>query len=154
MNLTDIPARYYFDTSIFGGYFDVEFSNETRILFNYVTEGKIICLVSDLIAKELISAPSRVSALFNNLPGQFKENLLVTQEITIIAEEYINQKVVGKTNRDDCIHIATATIYHANALVSWNFKHIVNSNRIKGYNHINSLHGLPEISIKSPREII
>jgi len=98
MNLTDIPARYYFDTSIFGGYFDVEFSNETRILFNYVTEGKIICLVSDLIAKELISAPSRVSALFNNLPGQFKESLLVTQEITILAEEYINQKVVGKTN--------------------------------------------------------
>ena len=154
MNLIDIPARYYFDTSIFGGYFDEEFSAETRALFNQVTEGKIICLFSDLIAKELNSAPSRVRELFDNLPTQSKESLLVNQEIAILAEEYINQKVVGKTSRDDCIHIATATIYHANALVSWNFKHIVNSNRIIGYNQVNSLHGLPEITIKSPREII
>lgn len=154
MNLTDIPARYYFDTSIFGGYFDDEFSAETRALFNQVNEGKIICLFSDLIAKELNSAPSRVRELFDNLPTQSKESLLVNQEIAILAEEYINQKVVGKTSIDDCIHIATATIYHANALVSWNFKHIVNSNRIIGYNQVNSLHGLPEITIKSPREII
>lgn len=154
MNLTDIPARYYFDTSIFGGYFDDEFSAETRALFNQVNEGKIICLFSDLIAKELNSAPSRVRELFDNLPTQSKESLLVNQEIAILAEEYINQKVVGKTSKDDCIHIATATIYHANALVSWNFKHIVNSNRIIGYNQVNSLHGLPEITIKSPREII
>jgi predicted nucleic acid-binding protein len=154
MNLTDIPARYYFDTSIFGGYFDDEFSAETRALFNQVNEGKIICLFSDLIAKELNSAPSRVRELFDNLPTQSKESLPVNQEIAILAEEYINQKVVGKTSRDDCIHIATATIYHANALVSWNFKHIVNSNRIIGYNQVNSLHGLPEITIKSPREII
>ena len=118
MNLTDIPARYYFDTSIFGGYFDDEFSAETRALFNQVNEGKIICLFSDLIAKELNSAPSRVRELFDNLPTQSKESLLVNQEIAILAEEYINQKVVGKTSRDDCIHIATATIYHANALVS------------------------------------
>lgn len=154
MNLTDIPARYYFDTSIFGGYFDDEFSAETRALFNQVNEGKIICLFSDLIAKELNSAPSRVRELFDNLPTQSKESLLVNQEIAILAEEYIIQKVVGKKSRDDCIHIATATIYHANALVSWNFKHIVNSNRIIGYNQVNSLHGLPEITIKSPREII
>ena len=146
--------RCYFDTSIFGGYFDDEFSAETRALFNQVNEGKIICLFSDLIAKELNSAPSRVRELFDNLPTQSKESLLVNQEIAILAEEYINQKVVGKTSRDDCIHIATATIYHANALVSWNFKHIVNSNRIIGYNQVNSLHGLPEITIKSPREII
>lgn len=154
MNLTDVPARYYFDTSIFGGYFDDEFSTETRVLFNQVSDGKIICLFSDLILKELNSAPRRVRELFNNLPTQSKESLLVNHEITILAEEYINQKVVGKTSRDDCIHIATATIYHANALISWNFKHIVNSNRIIGYNHVNSQQGLPEITIKSPREII
>lgn len=41
MNLTDVPARYYFDTSIFGGYFDDEFSTETRVLFNQVSDGKL-----------------------------------------------------------------------------------------------------------------
>jgi len=38
---------------------------------------------------------------------------------------------------DDCIHIATATIYKVDILVSWNFKHIVNVYWIRAYNSIN-----------------
>ncbi len=72
----------------------------------------------------------------------------------MLAHEYIIEKVVGETSLYDCIHIAAATVHQADALISWNFKHIVNSNRIIGYNHINSQRGLTHITIKSPREII
>ena len=146
--------RCYFDTSIFGGYFDDEFSKETHILFNQVIAGKIICLYSELTDEELDSAPSRVRELFNNLPSKYIKKIPINQQIINLAEEYITQKVVGKTSRDDCIHIAAATIHQADALISWNFKHIVNSNRIVGYNQVNSQNGLPKITIKSPREII
>jgi len=54
-----------------------------------------------------------------------------------MAEEYIREKVVGETSRDDCRHIACATINKVDYLVSWNFKHIVNVFRIRGYNSIN-----------------
>ncbi len=146
--------RCYFDTSIFGGYFDDEFSEDTHILFNQVITGKIICLYSELTDEELYSAPSRVRELFNNLPSKYIEKIPINQQILNLAEEYITQNVVGKTSRDDCIHIAAATIHQADALISWNFKHIVNSNRIVGYNQVNSQNGLPKIIIKSPREII
>jgi len=39
-------------------------------------------------------------------------------------------------------------------LASWNFKHIVNLNRIKGYNAINLKLGYPTIEIRSPLELI
>ncbi len=154
MNLTDVPARYYFDTSIFGGYYDDEFLFETNLIFEKVLSGEIICLYSEIIEEELKKAPSRVTKLFNNLNAKQKEKIHISDEILMLAHEYIIEKVVGETSLYDCIHIAAATVHQADALISWNFKHIVNSNRIIGYNHINSQRGLTHITIKSPREII
>jgi hypothetical protein len=154
MNLTDIPARYYFDTSIFGGYYDDEFLFETNLIFEKVLSGKIICLYSEIIEEELKKAPSRVTKLFNTLNDNQKEKIHISEEILMLAHEYITEKVVGETSLYDCIHIAAATVHQADALISWNFKHIVNSNRIIGYNHINSQRGLTQITIKSPREIL
>lgn len=71
-----------------------------------------------------------------------------------LADAYIAENVVGKTSREDCFHIALATIYKADVLVSWNFKHIVNVIRIRGYNAINMKLGYQTIDIRSPKEII
>jgi hypothetical protein len=65
---------------------------------------------------------------------------------------YITEKVVGKTSYADCLHIALATINRADFLVSWNFKHIVNIERIKGYNSINIKNCYKQLKIRSPRE--
>ena len=69
-----------------------------------------------------------------------------------MADEYINEKVVGQTSYADCLHIALATIYRADFLISWNFKHIVNVLRIRGYNSINIKNGYTQLEIRSPRE--
>jgi hypothetical protein len=71
-----------------------------------------------------------------------------------LALEYISAKVVGKTSYPDCLHIALATIYRADFLVSWNFKHIVNIQKISGYNSINIKNGYRQLEIRSPREFI
>ena len=62
--------------------------------------------------------------------------------------------MVGKTSRVDFFHIALATIHQVDILVSWNFKHIVNVQRIRGYNAVNMKLGYPTIDIRSPKEII
>jgi len=36
--------RLYFDTSVFGGVYDIEFQKETLQLFDMVKKGEIICL--------------------------------------------------------------------------------------------------------------
>jgi len=71
-----------------------------------------------------------------------------------LAKSYIEEKVVGKTSFADCVHIALATIYKVDYLISWNFKHIVNMERIRGYNSINLKLGYSILEIRSPREFL
>ena len=127
-----MQQRFYFDTSVFGGLFDLEFEEETALLFEKVTLGQIKCIYSNLTEAELTDAPERVRIFFENLQDKFKEKVMVTPEALKLAQTYVNEKVVGETSLDDCIHIATATLNKVDMLVSWNFKHIVNVYRIRG----------------------
>ena len=47
-----------------------------------------------------------------------------------------------------------ATINNVDVLASWNFKHIVNVFRIRGYNAINIKNGYIPLDIRSPKDII
>ena len=146
--------RFYIDTSVFGGMFDKEFETETKLLFEKVKQNEIICVYSNLTESELSNAPEKVRDFFDNIPAKFKEKVSVTPDALKLAETYVNEKVVGETSLDDCVHIATATISKVDFLVSWNFKHIVNVYRIRGYNSINLRLGYPALNIHSPKEIV
>ncbi len=149
-----MQQRFYFDTSVFNGLFDIEFEEETILLFEKVTLGQIKCIYSNLTESELTNAPERVRNFFENLQDEFKEKVIVTPEALQLAQKYVGEKVVGETSLDDCIHIATATLNKVDMLVSWNFKHIVNVYRIRGYNSINLRLGHGTLEIHSPKEIV
>ena len=149
----NIP-RLYFDTSVFGGVYDIEFQNETNLLFEMVKCGQIICVYSDLCEYELENAPEKVKEHFLSLDKKQTEFIEITEDINKLAEEYIKEKVVGETSIDDCRHIACATISKVDYLISWNFKHIVNIFRIRGYNAINIKNGHIQLDIRSPKDII
>ncbi len=146
--------RLYFDTSVFGGIFDIEFQHETELLFEMIKNGEIICVYSDLCEFELENAPEKVKTHFLSLDKNQTEFVEITEEINQLAQEYINEKVVGETSIDDCRHIACATINKVDYLISWNFKHIVNVFRIRGYNAINIKNGQIQLDIRSPKDII
>lgn len=149
-----MEQRFYFDTSVFGGLFDIEFEEETTLLFEKVTLGQIKCVYSNLTESELTNAPERVRNFFENIKDEFKEKVFVSPEGLKLAQIYVDERVVGETSLDDCIHIATATLNKVDMLVSWNFKHIVNIYRIRGYNSINLRLGYPILEIHSPKEIV
>ncbi len=146
--------RFYFDTSVFGGLFDAEFEEETALLFERVSFGQIKCVYSNLTESELTNAPQQVRDFFQSLKDEYKEKVLVTPEALRLAQTYIDEKVVGETSLDDCIHIATALLNKVDMLVSWNFKHIVNVYRIRGYNSINLRLGHGILDIHSSKEIV
>jgi len=149
-----MTKRVYIDTSVVGGQFDKEFSADTIPFFEAVTNGQIIIIVSDLLEAELLRAPQHVRDFLATLPAQQIESLRLTQDATNLADQYILGKVVGQTSRADCQHIAMATLAKVNVLVSWNFKHIVNLDKIRGYNGINFQLGHNMIEIRTPKEII
>jgi predicted nucleic acid-binding protein len=146
--------RFYFDTSVFGGVFDEEFAELTAALFEKVKLGQIICVYSDLSESELSKAPQKIIDFFNTLPNQYKFCIEVTSEALELAKTYISENVVGQTSFDDCVHIALATIHKVDILVSWNFKHIVNVYRIRGYNSVNLRMGYTPLEIRSPKDIV
>lgn len=146
--------KYYIDTSVFGGYFDTEFATITKRLFDEILKNKIIILYSEMTESELESSPENVKTFIKNLPKENVEYIEITEEVIYLADQYIEENVVNKTSRDDCIHIALATMNRADVLISWNFKHIVNLRRIRGYNAVNLKHGYPTIEIRSPQEMI
>lgn len=146
--------RIYLDTSVFGGYFDKEFMEFTQPLFERISNGDFVLLLSTMLDEELEFAPEMVKELISKLDDSFTEFLIDKDEAVDLATEYINEKVVGETSYADCLHIAIATIYQADILVSWNFKHIVNVERIRGYNSINIKNGYKQLDIRSPRELM
>ncbi len=147
-----VKQRIYIDTSVFGGHFDNEFKEHTIPLFERVKAGEFVILYSTVTQDELENAPENVKELVKNLKADLAEFIEITEEAVDLATEYITEKVVGQTSFADCLHIALATINRADFLVSWNFKHIVNIERIRGYNSINIKKGYKQLEIRSPRE--
>jgi predicted nucleic acid-binding protein len=148
------PIRIYVDTSVFGGFFDTEFDKETKVLFDKILKGEFKLIISDLTQNELIKAPENVRNLIIDLNIDDVEVIKISDEEINLAVNYISENVVGKTSLDDCIHIAAATINNVDLLVSWNFKHIVNVMRIRGYNAVNIKNGYKTIDIRSPKDLI
>ena len=146
--------RIYIDTSVVGGYFDEEFKEATSMLFQRLVKKEIIFIVSDLLDLELIDAPERVRLLLQKYSADSFERVPLTAEALQLADTYISEKVVGQTSVEDCRHIALATINRVDVLASWNFKHIVNLDRIKGYNSVNLRLGFSMIEIRSPKDLV
>ena len=149
-----MKQRLYIDTSVFGGHFDIEFAEFTIPLFERLNNGEFTLLFSTVTQDELENAPGNVKNLVRNIKTEHTEFLETTTETVDLATEYITEKVVGKTSYADCLHIALATINRADYLISWNFRHIVNVQRIRGYNAINLKNGYKLLEIRSPRDFV
>jgi hypothetical protein len=149
-----MKTRIYIDTSIVGGYFDDEFKEDTQSLFERVRNKEVIFIISSVLKQELSKAPENVKTLLDSYPEECFEYVPLTEDMVELADRYIVEKVVGKTSLEDCRHIAIATIAKADVLSSWNFKHIVNLQKIKGYNGVNLKMGYTAIEIRNPRELL
>ena len=79
--------------------------------------------------------------------------LPVTPEVLGLVAKYEAGKILGARWRADMQHIALATTAGVDALVSWNFKHIVRLEKIRLFNAVNVKSGYRVLSIRSPREV-
>jgi hypothetical protein len=142
----------YLENSVIGGYFDEEFEEFTQLLFENFKNG---------IYKPIISSHV-VAELENGAPDYVKDNLktidyieyAVNEEMLKLAEKYMEQNIVSKNYYGDALHIAIATVLGIDVLVSWNFKHIVNLNKIKSFNSVNLKEGYNILEIRTPREVV
>ena len=146
--------RVYADTSVFGGCFDDEFRAESVRFFEEVRSGRFVLVVSDVILDELGLAPESVRRILADQPASQVEFVTSSEESNGLKQAYLDAGIVGPASGNDAAHIALATIFGAELVVSWNFKHIVHFEKIAGYEGVNSLRGYRSPKIYSPREVV
>lgn len=145
--------RVYADTSVFGGVFDEEFDRASEAFFEGVKTQRFTLLISDLVREEIKAGPEKVRLVFNEtLP--LAEVLEVTAEAIELQDAYLDEGIVSQKYLPDALHVALATVGRASILISWNFKHIVNFQKIPLYNAVNILKGYDSMDIYSPLEVI
>lgn len=144
----------YIDTSVVGGVFDKEFELWTNLFFKSVEEKTYKIATSALLDAELEDAPEYVRNFLDGIPDEHRTEANYNEDAIALADIYQAEGIVGPTSLTDCRHIATATVNGINILASWNFKHIVNLNKIRLYNAVNLKSGYNVLEIRTPRELL
>jgi len=147
-------TRVYIDTSVIGGCLDQEFKEWSIKLFEEFKNGKKIAVISDITLDELELAPKKVKDILKQIPEKYLRIVESNPEIEDLAKQYIIRKAVSDKFYLDALHIAIATYFNVTVLSSWNFKHIVNLDRIIKYNSVNIEMGYKILEIRSPRDIL
>lgn len=145
--------RIYIDTSVLGGCFDEEFAPWSNGLMRDFRAGRLVPVLSDVTAAEIASAPEPVRDLHQEMLALAGAILPVTSEGLGLVAKYQAKEILAAKFLADMQHIALATIARVDALVSWNFKHIVRLEKIRLFNAVNIESGYRALSIRSPREV-
>lgn len=145
--------RIYVDTSVFGGCFDPEFELWSTRLMHLFHIGKYTAVVSDISQFEIGFAPNHIRQVLSEIPLAYLEIVKLSPEAQRLSEHYLKERIVNKRSLADTQHIAIATINRVDLLVSWNFKHIVNFDKIRLYNAVNLKYGYKILEIRNPRDL-
>jgi len=107
-----------------------------------------------LVVAEISKAPQDVRDGLISIIGEVGLPLLTETEETIkLAQDYIQEGIIPERFRDDARHIAIPVVYELDALISWNYRHMVNLKVKRAVNAINLKLGYRPIEILSPEEV-
>ena len=150
---SDRPLRVYIDASVFGGCFDDEFSGESLRFFDGLLSGRGVALISDILVAELMQVPEAVQGQLRKTLSHACERLALDRDIQELHNAYLKAGILSEKWSDDALHVAHATVARADVVVSWNFKHLVNPARIRGFNGVNTAFGFGPIVIMTPSDL-
>ena len=146
--------KIYLDTSVISHLFADDVPDkmaDTLALWEDLKAGKYVVVLSNVTIAELNKCGEpKKAAMFsciNEIPYEVVDE---TDDSLALAEDYLNFGVLREKSRDDCWHIAVATLAGCQYIVSWNFKHFVNIKTVNKVQAVNKMAGYPEISIVPP----
>ena len=150
--------KLYLETSLFNHYFDEDrgLAHESTVtLFKEIAAGKYEAFTSTYVTDELEKAPVEKRDKMIGLIVEYSIAVLApNDEAVMIADLYINEKIIPQKYRADGLHIAIATVNDLDMIISMNFQHIVKRKTKIGTGNINALNGFRAVEIYSPMEVV
>ena len=154
-----MKKRIYIETSIPSFYFEVRTEPEMVARRNWTRDWwdnyahKYELLISDPVFDELERGvypnQEEVLKLIDGLPF-----LSVEPEIIEIAKVYIANKTMPKDPTGDALHLALATYYKCDFLLTWNCNHLANANKFAHIERVNAMLGLVTPKMVTPLELL
>ncbi len=149
--------RLYLDTCVLGALLDREDArrvNVSRSLLRTISAGEHVVVISNVVQEELGEAPAELQRVILDEIGTIEFDLVLEEEEgRILFSAYEATQVVPSRYRNGLRHVAVATASLVDALVSWNFRHLVNVRTRRAVHAVNLRLGYPLVDIISPEEI-
>ena len=152
------PIRLYLETSVWSFYYADDAPEKrdiTRQFFQNYQENQYEIFISDEVLREVNQANPNVQLRLRELINKHEPKYIqFTEEAKILAEAYLDAKILPAKSEVDCRHAAIATVYELDALLSWNMKHLANYRRMQAINAINFSHGYTKhLNLMVPMEV-
>jgi hypothetical protein len=152
--------RLYLDSSILG--WSLNRSNPTRfaeanLLLQQIADRRFIGAYSWVSVQEIEAAPKHIAMrLWRKVEeaGLTRVPIRLRTNAEELSQIYCAKEIVPSNFKADALHIAVATLWKADALVSYNFEHIVSLEIMVKVNEVNKSLNLNEIFLCQPQEVI
>ncbi|MFZ3102940.1 MAG: PIN domain nuclease [Desulfitobacteriaceae bacterium] len=150
--------KIYLDTSVISHLQADDVPEKMAITLKFwddVKAGQFDVYISEVTEAEIADCPEpKKTVLGEHLKEVSVHTIELTEEITDLAQRYLILGVLPPKCVDDSIHVAAATFAGCNAIVSWNFKHILKLRAFIGVNGVNRMLGYGEIALIPPYELL
>lgn len=112
---------------------------------------------------ELFTSPAVIAELVAGRSDRGAERAALVQHLPLlsigrpvleIVQAYIRHKLMPADPSGDALHLALASYYKCDFLVTWNCQHLANANKFGHFRRINTLLGLYIPSLVTPLELL
>jgi len=146
--------KIYLDTCVIG-YLDQQDDPgrmaETRRMWEHLKADKYDVVISDVTVEELNRCHEQKRDVLLQYLDQISFDRVIADDRTLaVAEKFIDLGILKQKSFDDCRHIAAAIVNGCDAIVSWNFKHIVKPETVAGVKAVTALSGYSDLMIYTP----
>lgn len=149
--------RIYLETSIFN--FAIsdqvpDYKEATLRFLDSIRQEACEACISEIVLREINEADKEKAVKLMSVVNSLElEELELNRDIEELSEEYIKAGLIPVKYADDALHIATASFYELDVVLTWNFEHMVKFKTRKGVTAVNALIGYKPIEIITPLEV-
>ncbi|MDR1468487.1 MAG: PIN domain nuclease [Spirochaetaceae bacterium] len=150
--------KIYLDTTIISHLDQTEKPErmaETHKLWDKMKNNEFDVVISDIDIAEINGCNEKKRNKLYSYLSQINYTLINSEAKSIaIATKMVDLNVLKQKSFLDCQHIANAIVSGCDAIVSWNFRHIVNHKTMMGVKAVTALEGYADLFIYAPTILI
>ena len=150
--------KIYLDTSVISHLIADDVPDKMAITYDLwvqIKAGRFRACLSEMVLQELSQCyENKRQYLLEKLADIEFDFFEISDEVRELASEYIKSGAFTEKHLEDALHVACASINMCNAVVSWNFKHIVKLTAMLLVNGVNRQEGYMDLEIVSPEVLV